>query len=124
MKSSGNAIRSARSRAANARAARTLSALPATSPTVGLSCATAIASRSIGRMVMALGLARRGAGRQSAPSCSGYASEQTQPLGQRQEPDRPGQQQGQANGGRAHVLDPPDLGVDLQIDPVGELLDR
>jgi hypothetical protein len=31
-----------------------LSALPATSPTIGLSCATAMASRSRGRLFMSL----------------------------------------------------------------------
>jgi len=46
------ALRAAPSRAASTRARRAFSALPAMSPTVGLSCATAIARRSVGRAFM------------------------------------------------------------------------
>src|SRR5579885_2170633 len=49
MNSSGKMTRSAPCPAASARARRTLSALPAISPTVQLSCATAIARVSAGR---------------------------------------------------------------------------
>src|SRR6266542_6439506 len=52
MNSSENTTRSALSAAAAARARRAFSALPATSPTMGLSCAIAIASRSGGRLFM------------------------------------------------------------------------
>src|SRR3974390_798973 len=48
MNNSGKTTRSAPCRAASARARSTLAALPATSPTMALSCATAIGSRSAG----------------------------------------------------------------------------
>jgi hypothetical protein len=54
MNSSGNATTSAPSAAASCRALRTLSALPATSPTTGLSCASAIFRLSAGRAFMAM----------------------------------------------------------------------
>src|ERR1017187_2480918 len=54
MNSSGKTTRSAPCAAAATRARRTFSALPAMSPTVELSCATAIASLSAGRAFMAL----------------------------------------------------------------------
>jgi len=54
MNSSGKTTRSAPWAAAVWRARRTFSALPAMSPTVELSCATAIASLSAGRAFMAL----------------------------------------------------------------------
>src|SRR5215217_6714378 len=62
---------SAPSPAASARASRTFAALPATSPTVGLSCARAM--RRVFRAVMGRGLARppeagNGAARSSAMS--------------------------------------------------------
>src|SRR5262245_60842067 len=59
MNSSENAIRSAPSRTACARAARALAALPSMSPTVGLSCATAIARVSVGRAFMGVDVAWR-----------------------------------------------------------------
>src|SRR6202035_2687032 len=60
MNSSGDATRSAPSAAAVARARRARSALPATSPTVGVSCAMAIARCSGGRWVMDEDVASRG----------------------------------------------------------------
>src|SRR3984957_18911175 len=60
MNSSGYTTRSAPSAAAVARARRARSALPATSPTVGLSCAMAIARCSGGRWVMDEDVASRG----------------------------------------------------------------
>src|SRR5215813_9979619 len=108
MKSSGRATRSAPSRNPSARAARAFSALPARSPTVGLSCATAIARRSAGREFM------------SAPRLSNEADA----LGERDQPGKARDDQRKPDGGRADVLDAADLRIDLAIDPVGKLLDR
>src|SRR5215470_17548239 len=104
MNSSGSATRSAPSRAAWARAARALSAFPAISPTVGLSCATAIASLSAGRAFMGLGLEHfqekwepvfRPKMRPTQKRASGQLpaigrSEQAKTLGEREEPGEPG----------------------------------
>src|SRR5437870_10884480 len=110
MNSSGNATRSAPSRCPSARAARTFSALPAMSPTVGLSCATAIARLSAGREFMA------------APRMS--ISNETEALGERHQPGKARDDQREPNSGRADVLDAADLRIDLAVDAVGKLLDR
>src|SRR5438128_1671324 len=118
MNISGNATRSAPCAAAAARARRTLSALPPTSPTVGLSCASAIFRRSAGRACMA------SMSRAAAASGNRAHSDDAQPFRQRNEPDEAGDHDRDADGGRAHVLDPPDLGILLRVHMVAELLDR
>ena len=120
MNSSGSATRSAPSRAACARARRALSALPAMSPTVGLSCAIAIARRSGGRAFMRLGLARRGGGPQSAqrqqtsPRRSASARSQTAPASSSARP----------TAAEPMSLTRPICGSIARRHPVGELFDR
>src|SRR5215831_19611587 len=108
MNSSGKATRSAPSRCPSARAARAFSALPAMSPTVGLSCATAIARRSAGREFM------------DAPRFLHEA----EALGERHQPGKARDDQREPDGGGADILDATDLRIDLAIDAVGKLLDR
>src|SRR4051794_24699093 len=111
MKSSGKATRSAPSRCASARAARAFSVLPARSPTVGLSWATAIASRSDGREFM-------------VHRAYQSISDEADALGEREKPSETCDDQSKPDRGRADVLDPADLRIDLAVDPVGELFDR
>src|SRR5689334_20795462 len=111
MNSSGKATRSAPSRCASARAARAFSMLPARSPTVGLSCATAIASRSAGREFM-------------VHRAHQSISNEAEALGERKKPGGARDDQGEPDRGRADVLDPADLRIDLTVDAVGELFDR
>src|SRR5271166_5676822 len=96
---------SAASRAASARARRAFSALPGISPSVGLSCAIVIAKRSAGRGLI---------GRSLIPDES---------LRECQQPGKPGNEERQSNGRRAHILDAADLYVTFARYPVGELLD-
>src|SRR3954468_12751533 len=109
MNSSGSTTTSAPLLAACARAMRTLSALTAMSPMVGLSCASVIVKRA-GSVI----------GRYQAPGCSwthnccALASAATHPsnhahaLAEREQPDHAGDQQGHADGGRAEILDAAD----------------
>src|SRR3569623_1659423 len=104
MNSSGKTTRSALAARAVSRAARALAALPATSPTGGLSCASVILN--------------------SASLMASPASDQPQPLDDRKNPEHARHQQRYADGGGAHVLDLTDLLVVLHGQAVGELLDR
>ena len=116
MNSSGKITRSAPCPAAVARARRTFSALPATSPTVGLSCASAMARRSAGG-VHEKDVASAGA----APQCGQI---EPQPFGNRQQPGeaRDGERDADRCGG--HVLDTADVRVLRRRDVIGKLLDR
>ena len=112
-------MRSAPCSAAVWRAARALSALPATSPTVGLSCAMRDREAVGGARAHGDGLRGQSGGRNRPPSqpCK-------QPLADRQQPGEPRDQYRNADRGRAHVLDHPDLRMMRAVDLVGELLDR
>src|SRR6516225_8625047 len=103
MKSSEKTTRSAPSAAARARAARALAALPSTSPTVGLSWASVMMNWSV-RSVMAIRCTS------VAPSAIAR-SEHSHALGDGEQPEDAGHDQGDTDRRRAHVLDMLDLGI-------------
>src|ERR1700749_2044511 len=109
MKSSGNTIRSAPSAVARSRAARTLAALPSTSPTVGFSWARVILNSAVrSLMTYAHFVYKYDAPhplRQSPSSDRAYA------LSDGKHPEQRADNQRNPHRRRAQILDPADLRI-------------
>src|ERR1700756_531096 len=123
MKSSGSTTSSAPSLAARARAARALTALPSTSPTVGLSWASVILNSAVRSLITYAHIGYNN----NVPSRAGLQSpalDRSYALGDGKQPEDASHQQSDADRRRSHVLDPPDLRVVIGGQAIGELLDR
>src|SRR5690349_7930615 len=105
MNSSESTSKSAPSDVACFRAARALAALPVTSPTTGLSCASVIVSWDL--VMIAFSPPRA----IFAIAQYEHNSDETHALGDGEQPRRTRDQQCDADRCRSHVLDPADLGI-------------
>src|ERR1700739_735674 len=102
MKSSGSTTSSAPSLAARARAARALTALPSTSPTVGLSWASVILNSAVRSLITYAHVGYNDNGpRRAAPQSP--ASDRSHALSDGKQPEQRRHQQHDADRGRTHV---------------------
>src|SRR6218665_522956 len=114
MNNSGNTISVAPSALACARAARALAALPAISPTMGLSWASVTVKRVNSVMESS---------KPTGPPFAIAGLEDAYAFTERIQPGHTGDHQRDADGRRAHILHTPDLRIVFGGEPVGKLLD-
>src|SRR6516165_6908701 len=119
MKSSGNTRRSAPSAAALTRAARTLAALPSTSPTVGFSWASVILNSAVRSLMTYAHFVYKYDTprplRQSPSSDRAYA------LGDGKQPEQGANNERNPHRRRAQILDAADLRIVSRRQAVGKL---